>query len=87
MIISRLDEASTGRACRLALYGRLAGLVDPNSSTELKRLKVYKIKQKEGSIERLLATDGSLAVCRGFFKKESDFSAFIGLQVKAFSDC
>ena len=80
VIISRLDEVSTGAACRLALYGRLTGLIDPNSPTELSKLKVFKVKQKAGSIERLLASDGSLAVCRGFFKKESDFSPFIGLQ-------
>lgn len=48
---------------------------------DLARLQVYKVKQRTGRIERYLSTDGRSAVCRGFFKRESDFSAFIGMKV------
>lgn len=81
VVISRLDEVSTGASCRLALYGRLTALLDPNSPSEMSQLKVYKVKRKEGIIERLLPQDSRLAVCKGFFKKESDFSPFVGLKV------
>ena len=43
---------------------------------------VAQVKQREGIIERLLTPDGRSAVCRGFFKKESDFSVFIGMKVE-----
>ena len=87
VIISRLDEVSTGAACRLALYGRLTALLDTTSPAELAKLKVYKVKQKSGVVERLLSEDGSSAVCKGFFKKESDFSPFINLQVRLCMIC
>lgn len=83
VIVSRLDDTSAGAACRLALYGSLVALVNPDSPGELSRLRVFKVKQKEGNIERVLP-DGRTAICKGFFKKESDFSAFLNLKVCCF---
>lgn len=61
--------------------GRIAALLDPGGTLQLDRLKVYKLKRREGCVERLLTPEGYTAVCKGFFKKDSDFSAFIGLKV------
>ncbi len=60
----------------------MTALIDASSQLELSKLRVFKVKRREGVVERLLANDGSCAVCKGFFKKESDFSPFIGLQVE-----
>ena len=48
---------------------------------QLEKLKVYKLKRREGIVERVLTPEGYTAVCRGFFKKDSEFSAFIGMKV------
>lgn len=84
VIASRLDDTFTGAACRLALYGSLVALVGEGTPLQLSKLRVYKVKRKEGSIDRVLPPDHRPAVCKGFFKKESDFSAFVGLQVILF---
>jgi hypothetical protein len=60
----------------------MAALLDPGCNNQLDRLRVYKLKRREGCVERLLSPDGITAVCRGFFKKDSDFSAFIGFKVQ-----
>lgn len=75
VIASRLDDLSNGAACRLALYGSLVRRVDASPAS----LRVYKVKRKEGCIDRILP-DGCTAVCRGFFKKETDLSVFVGLK-------
>jgi hypothetical protein len=40
-------------------------------------LPVYKVKQREGTVERVEA-DGCTAVCRGMFQKETDLTLFAG---------
>ncbi len=67
-------------SCRLALCGCLAAALDPDEPPGLAALRVYKTKQRAGSVERV-ARDGRSAVCRGMFKKETDLSAFTGMQV------
>lgn len=80
LIGSRLDANQEAATCRLAFYGRLLKLLDPTDSQVLQQLKVYKLKQKQGSLDRI-SSDGTSAVCKGMFKKETDLSLFSGMQV------
>nr|ADI46930.1 SelEFm [Volvox carteri f. nagariensis] len=84
IIGAKFDSDVHGEACRLAFYGRLACVIDLTDSDELARLKVYKMKIRTGSIERL-QTDGTTAIVRGLLKKNSDVAAFLGLQVRVTS--
>ena len=64
------------RPCRLAFHGRLClGLGAGQQLHDV--LRVYKLKGREGVVERV-EPDGCTAVCRGMFKKESDMTAFQG---------
>eukprot|EP00798_Chlamydomonas_sp_ICE-L_P015848 gene15848-21975_t len=80
VIGAKFDTDPHGEACRLAFYGRVVSLVDLSNDKEMQRLKVHKMKERQGQIERILP-DGTSAVCKGFFKKESDITAFVGLKV------
>ena len=84
LIGSRLDASQEAATCRLAFYGRLLKLLDPTDSQVLQQLKIYKLKQKQGSIDRI-SSDGTSAVCKGMFKKETDLSLFSGMQVRFLS--
>ena len=80
LIGSRLDDATSGQSCRLAMHGRIVSTFNLSSGQAISGLKIYKLKQKEGSIERVLP-DGKTAVCKGLFKKESDISVFAEMKV------
>jgi len=77
LIGARLDADSASPACRLALHGRLAALLEgPGGASAL---RLFKRKVREGSVERW--ADERTAVCRGMFKKETDISLFAGMRV------
>ncbi len=70
-----------GESCRLAFYGRLLWLLDDSQQQqELSKLRVFKIKERTGCIERM-QPDGTTAICKQLFKKETDISVFTGLTV------
>ncbi len=73
--------ASPTRRTRLAFYGRLVSLVDPSKPEELSRLRLFKVKQKQGAVERV-QPDGNTAIVRSLIKKESDVAVFTGLKVR-----
>lgn len=80
VIGSKLDADASAAACRLAFCGRLAAPLNPDDPKALAALQVFKTKQRAGSVERM-GRDARHAVCRGMFKKETDLSAFTGMQV------
>ena len=80
LIGSRLDASQEASTCRLAFYGRILKLLDPNDATALQQIKIYKLKQKKGSIDRV-TPDGLSAVCKGMFKKETNIGLFSGMKV------
>ena len=82
VIGSKLDTDIHANVCRLAFHGKLLELVfDPDYvETLLPQVRVYKIKHKEGIVER--KADDYTVVCRGLFKKESKVEMFTGLKVK-----
>ena len=84
VIGARLDTDLHASACRIALYGHMVAALPPTSSSSSPYnalpLKVYKIKKRQGSVERIEG-DGRTAICKGMFGKDSDLSKFIGLRV------
>ncbi|KAL4534591.1 hypothetical protein Ndes2526A_g05477 [Nannochloris sp. 'desiccata'] len=89
IIGARLDADLHAAACRIALSGHIQSIFDysntrtTNSSSQqlLHQLKVYKLKQRLGTVERV-ESDGCTAICRGMFGKESDLTRFIGMTVR-----
>jgi len=77
---SKLDTDASAAMCRLAFSGRLVAPLDASNPQQLARLRVFRVKQREGVVERV-NKDGCTAVCRGMFKKETDIGHFAGMQV------
>ena len=79
-IASRFDTDIHSNTCRLAFHGRLVRAInleqDPGA---VKRVKVFKMKQREGTVERV--QDGNTAIGKGMFKKETDLTMFTGMKV------
>ncbi|XP_062977684.1 selenocysteine-specific elongation factor [Elgaria multicarinata webbii] len=82
VIGSKLDTDIHANTCRLAFHGvLLQGMEDKNyTETCLPRLKVYKLKHKEGQVERFC--DDYSVIGRSLFKKETNIQIFVGLKVK-----
>ncbi|XP_029457163.1 selenocysteine-specific elongation factor isoform X2 [Rhinatrema bivittatum] len=82
VIGSKLDTDIHANTCRLAFHGMLLeGLEDKNyAETFLPKLKVYKLKYKEGTVERV--NDDYSVIGRSLFKKETNIQIFVGLKVK-----
>ena len=79
MIGSRFDGDASGASCRQAFYGRLVHLLDADDPLQLRRLRIFKLKQRRGVVDRI-SSDQQSAVCRGMFKKDTDISLFSNLQ-------
>ncbi|XP_003973247.2 selenocysteine-specific elongation factor isoform X1 [Takifugu rubripes] len=81
VIGSKLDTDIHANACRLAFHGHLLhGFEDKGyAETSLPRLHIYKLKHKEGQVERL--TDDYSVIGRNLFKKETNLQLFVGLKV------
>eukprot|EP01117_Protostelium_nocturnum_P013690 TRINITY_DN5133_c0_g1_i2.p1 TRINITY_DN5133_c0_g1~~TRINITY_DN5133_c0_g1_i2.p1 ORF type:complete len:204 (+),score=55.15 TRINITY_DN5133_c0_g1_i2:214-825(+) len=84
IICSKLDTDITANTCRLAFYGKVEHIVDYTKREELSKLKLYRIKEKEGSIDRI--ADEYTLIGKDLFKKETDMSLFVGLKIKKLSD-
>ncbi|XP_074952134.1 selenocysteine-specific elongation factor isoform X1 [Phalacrocorax aristotelis] len=82
VIGSKLDTDIHANTCRLAFHGvLLQGMEDKNyMETFLPKLKVYKLKHKEGQVERVIDDYGVIG--RSLFKKETNIQIFVGLKVK-----
>lgn len=79
---SKLDSDIHKNICRMAFDGRLLHSFKEKEyqSTELPKLRIFKIKEKQGSVERLV-NDYEI-VCKNMFKKETNIHLFSGLTVK-----
>ena len=82
VIGSRFDSDIHLNMCRIAFHGKLlASIADKNAMASLlPQLKVYKVKSREGIVER--ASDDYSVVCRSLFKKETNIQTFVGMKVK-----
>ncbi|XP_043297984.1 selenocysteine-specific elongation factor isoform X1 [Cervus canadensis] len=81
VIGSRLDADIHANTCRLAFHGVLLhGLEDKSyAESALPALRVYKLKQRHGVVERVL--DDHSVIGRSLFKKETNIQLFVGLRV------
>ncbi|XP_062504162.1 selenocysteine-specific elongation factor-like isoform X2 [Corticium candelabrum] len=82
IIGSRLDTDIHSNMCRIAFHGHIIeGLTDKfYPETVLPKLKVFKVKKREGVVERL--QDEYTVIVRSIFKKETNMQLFAGLRVK-----
>ena len=80
LLAAKLDaDMAATSACRLAFHGRLTQTFG-SFEEGLETMKIFKIKKKEGFIERVEG-GGRTAICRGMFSKNSDISPFIGMRI------
>lgn len=81
VIASKLDIDVHSSECRIAFWGKLLELCsDKDYKTNyLPKLKIFKIKYKTGTIERMV--DDKNVIVKGIFKKETNLDVFMGLSV------
>jgi len=82
LIAAKLDTDAHTPTCRLMFSGRLTCAFDAKDKAELAKVRVYKLKGREGRVERM-EKDGRTAVCTGLFKRETDLSLFTGMRVRS----
>lgn len=91
LVASRLDLNVDTKSCRLAFYGRVARKhTSALSDEELIALKVYKLKERAGTVDRIADKDTTKDnkeakprsfICKGMFSKDTDLHKFVGLKV------
>ncbi|XP_057295904.1 selenocysteine-specific elongation factor-like [Hydractinia symbiolongicarpus] len=81
LIGSRLDTDINLNTCRLAFYGRIEVpfLSKDYAKTYLPFLKIYKTKQKDGIVERMM--DDYTVIVKSLFKKETNMKLFENMKV------
>lgn len=81
VIGSRLDTDIHLNICRIAFHGRLLLPVTEKNFKEtiLPQLKIYKIKTRQGVVERM--TDEYSVIVHSLFKKETNIQNFVGMKV------
>ena len=82
LIGSRLDTDINLNTCRLAFHGNLLEVTKDKDyhQTFLPNLKIFKMKSKEGIVERMM--DDNTVIVRSLFKKETNLQTFLNLKVK-----
>lgn len=81
IIGSRLDTDINLNACRLAFHGRIVMpfLVKEYAVSSLPLIKIFKWKQKEGTVERM--SDAYTVIVKSLFKKETNLALFTNMKV------
>ncbi|EFA75193.1 Selenocysteine-specific elongation factor [Heterostelium album PN500] len=80
IIGSKLDVNLDTSSCRIAFHGELVEGIDVTNKQLLNNhLHIYKIKAKEGQIERIHSE--STLIGKNIFGKDTDLSKFIGMKV------
>lgn len=83
VIGSKLDADIHINQCRIAFYGNVLHSFltkDYRNNGDLSKLKIYKEKFKEGTVERMV--DGYSIIGKSLFKKETNMDLFTNLKVK-----
>lgn len=78
LIGSKLDFDIHSPNCRMAFFGRILCPMDPK---DLKPLRIVKMKQKTGTLDRFDKQDNCVVICKDMFKADTDMSLFNGLKV------
>lgn len=76
IIGAKFDSDINSNSCRLAFYGNILWF---HQKKEGVGIKVYKMKKREGSFEKLI--DNYTILVKNLFKKETNIEAFIGKAV------
>jgi selenocysteine-specific elongation factor len=82
VIGSKLDTDIHLNQCRIAFSGRVLHAFthkDYHVSAEIRKLKIFKEKSKEGTVERM--QDIYTVIGKSLFKKETNIDLFTGLKV------
>lgn len=82
LIASKLDTDINSNSCRIAFSGHVEKIFTNKDyvEKELREVKVFKMKSKEGIVERYTHQDE--VIVRNLFKKETKLELFNGLKVK-----
>merc|ERR1712113_72446 len=56
-------------------------ILSPMNPKDLKSLRLVKMKQKEGALERVDRQEPTLYICKDMFKADTDLSLFMGLKI------
>merc|ERR1712032_137400 len=78
LVASKLDFDIHTPNCRLAFFGRILSKMEPK---DLKPLRLVKMKQKAGFLERFDKQERTIMICKDMFKADTDMSLFNGLKV------
>ncbi|XP_078482761.1 selenocysteine-specific elongation factor [Ciona intestinalis] len=79
---SKFDTDINANKCRLAFKAEILEAITAKDyvSSVLPKLKVYKNKSREGTVERV--HDDYSVICKGLLKKETNIALFSGLRVE-----
>ncbi|KAM7346140.1 eukaryotic translation elongation factor, selenocysteine-specific [Cochliomyia hominivorax] len=82
LIASKLDLDIHTNSCRLAFWGQIEWHTTSQhyAKEELKKWKVYKRKQKQGCVQRLV--NEQEIIVQNLFKKETNRQVYIGKQIE-----
>ncbi|EDW61923.1 selenocysteine-specific elongation factor [Drosophila virilis] len=82
LIASKLDMDVHSSSCRLAFWGRIAWQTHSVNyqSEELPRLRIYKRKEKQGQVQRVVSN--SEIIVQNLFKKEANRDMYVGKRVQ-----
>ena len=82
LIASKLDLDIHANTCRLAFWGKIQWHTTANSYRKdlLTFWKIYKHKQKEGTVQRLV--NAQEIIVQNLFKKESNRQMYVGKQIQ-----
>jgi len=78
VIGSKLDFDTNSPNCRMAFFGRILTSMSPK---DLKPLRLLKMKQKVGLLDRVDQQDPSLLICKEMFKADTDMTLFTGMKI------
>ncbi|XP_033153673.1 selenocysteine-specific elongation factor [Drosophila mauritiana] len=82
LIASKLDMDVLSTSCRLAFWGRIAWQTHSSKyfQEELPKLRIFKRKQKVGSIQRVVNTNE--VIVQNLFKKDAKRDLYVGKNVE-----
>ncbi|TPX31137.1 hypothetical protein SmJEL517_g05446 [Synchytrium microbalum] len=80
-IASRLDTDIHANTCRIAFHGHILQIITDvkYKETVLPGLKIYKMKERTGFIDRI--TDDKTLIAKGLFKKETSMEPFVNMAI------
>eukprot|EP00397_Hematodinium_sp_SG-2012_P008514 GEMP01008576.1.p1 GENE.GEMP01008576.1~~GEMP01008576.1.p1 ORF type:complete len:660 (+),score=114.32 GEMP01008576.1:32-2011(+) len=79
LVGSKFDFDIKSPSCRIAFFGRILKSIPACEGP--KAIKVVKMKQKTGLIDRADKHDKRIYICKDIFKPDTDIESFIGLKV------